>query len=184
MTKKIIIVASINPVKINAAYGGFRKMFPKQKFTVEGVAVSSGVGDQPMNETDTLKGATNRVLLARKAKPNANYWVGLEGGVEEIGKEMRTVIWAVVYSKKQRGKAKGASIILPAEMRRLIKSGLEMGLADDKIFGRVNSKQKAGTFGLLTKNATNRTEVYEEAIILALIPFINPRLYPKIGKIA
>lgn len=36
-----IVVASKNPVKINAAREGFKKMFPEVDFEVEGISVPS-----------------------------------------------------------------------------------------------------------------------------------------------
>ena len=41
MSKKVII-ASKNPVKINAVKIGFEKMFPLEKFEFKGVSVPSG----------------------------------------------------------------------------------------------------------------------------------------------
>jgi non-canonical (house-cleaning) NTP pyrophosphatase len=54
---------------------------------------------------------------------------------------------------------------------------MELGDADDEIFGASNSKQQNGAVGLLTENAVTRTTLYEQAVIMALIPFKNPELY-------
>jgi non-canonical (house-cleaning) NTP pyrophosphatase len=59
----------------------------------------------------------------------------------------------------------------------LIKQGYELGEADDIVFNRSNSKQKNGAVGILTDNLINRTDYYTHAIILALIPFTNSKLY-------
>jgi non-canonical (house-cleaning) NTP pyrophosphatase len=45
------------------------------------------------------------------------------------------------------------------------------------VFGQNNTKQKMGTVGVLTENVIDRTEYYKQAVIFALIPFINPELY-------
>jgi len=60
----------------------------------------------------------------------------------------------------------------------LIRQGKELGEADDIVFGRSNSKQENGAVGLLTDNAIDRAQLYEHAMILALIPFKNEALYP------
>jgi non-canonical (house-cleaning) NTP pyrophosphatase len=54
---------------------------------------------------------------------------------------------------------------------------MELGEADDVVFGTDNSKQKMGAVGLLTKGLTNRAQYYEEAVQKALIPYMNPSLY-------
>ncbi len=67
-----IIVASTNPVKINAVLAGFRRMFPENSWTAQGLNVASGVADQPMGDEDTLTGARNRACAAREAAPEAD----------------------------------------------------------------------------------------------------------------
>jgi non-canonical (house-cleaning) NTP pyrophosphatase len=52
---------------------------------------------------------------------------------------------------------------------------MELGDADDAVFGRSNSKQANGSIGLLTDDALTRTEYYVQAVIMALIPFKKPQ---------
>lgn len=59
----------------------------------------------------------------------------------------------------------------------LFAEGLELGEADDRVFGRTNSKQATGAVGLLSKDLITRQSYYEHAITLALIPFLNEELY-------
>ena len=66
---------------------------------------------------------------------------------------------------------------MPTKISNLIKEGYELGDADDMVFKRSNSKQKNGAVGILTDNLINRTDYYSHAIILALIPFTNTKLY-------
>jgi len=176
--KERIIVASKNPVKINATESGFLRIFPNKTFTIEGVSVDSGISDQPIGRKDTLKGAINRVNEAEKKEPNADYWVGIEGGLTNIEKEMEAYAWIVIKSKTGSvGKGRTSSFFLPQKVINLIKKGIELGKADDIVFKRDNSKQENGAVGILTKNVITRASYYEEAVVLALIPFINPDLY-------
>ena len=59
----------------------------------------------------------------------------------------------------------------------LVREGKELGEADDIVFGKENSKQTYGAVGLLTGDVIDRTRFYEDAVVLALIPFRNPDLY-------
>lgn len=173
-----IVVASSNPVKINAAKQGFKKMYPKRKFSAVGVNVKSGVSDQPTSDEEIFKGALNRAKNARKEVPKADYWVGIEGGVEHINHGTETFAWIVIISKKgKQGKGRTGSFFLPKKVVELIKEGKELGEADDIVFGRKNSKQANGAVGILTGDVLTRTTFYVPAVILALIPFKNPRLY-------
>ena len=174
---KKVVIASKNPVKINAIKLGFEKIFPKQSFEFEGVSVPSEVSDQPMSNEETLKGALNRTRNAEKAYTEADFWAGLEGGIESNGQDMEAFAWIVIKSRTKFGKSRTGTFMLPPKVAELVQSGMELGEADDQVFGDSNSKQKGGAVGLLTKNLVNRTVYYSEAVVLALIPFINEDLY-------
>lgn len=172
-----IIVASENPVKLRASKDGFKNMF-KEEIIVSGISVPSGVSEQPSTEEETIKGARTRAMNAKNKNSDADFWVGLEGGIEDKGDEMHAFAWCVVVDKKGKiGKGKTATFILPKSVAELIKKGHELGEADDIVFSRTNSKQDNGAVGILTGNVVTRTNHYEKAVILALIPFKNPDLY-------
>lgn len=171
-----IIVASTNPVKIMAALDGFRRMFPTAQFEAQGVTIPSGVSDQPMTDVETRRGAFNRATSARQEFPRAQYWVGIEGGVEDDGTLMQAFAWVTVLSRERSGESRTATFTLPGEIAWLVRQGVELGEADDRIFGRANSKQNNGAVGILTADVIDRTVYYEHAVILALIPFKNPAL--------
>jgi len=174
---KKIIVASKNPVKIAAALEGFRAIFPDEEFAAAGVSVPSGVGNQPFSDAETLQGALNRADAAYCHNQNADFWVGIEGGVEDKGSEMQAFAWVVVRSRTLVGKGKTGTFFLPKRVMDMIKEGMELGEADDVVFGMTNSKQGSGAIGILTGNVINRTELYKVATVLALIPFRNTDLY-------
>lgn len=175
---KKIIVASKNPVKMAATLRGFTLMFPEESFQMEGVSVASDVGEQPMSQRETLDGAFNRAHNAAQEMPEADYWVGIEGGIEVQENEMHCFAWMVVRSKEGKyGKGRTGTFILPTEIAELIRGGMELGHADDVVFGRTNSKQSNGAVGILTNDVIDRTNYYADAVVLALIPFKNPTLY-------
>jgi inosine/xanthosine triphosphatase len=174
---KKVIVSSLNPVKLNSVKKGFAEIFPDEEFIFEGRPVKSGVADQPLSDEETLRGALNRAFGAKKLFPEADYWAGIEGGIEKRGSEMEAFAWVVISGKNITGKAKTGSFFLPPKVVELVNEGKELGEADDIVFGRTNSKQEAGAVGILTKNLTNRTEYYSHAVVLALIPFVNGNLY-------
>ena len=130
-----------------------------------------------MDDAETFQGAFNRIENAKAAYPDADYWAGIEGGIDFIGEEMTCFAWILVQSKTKMGKAKTATFFLPERVAELVKSGKELGDADDIVFGQSNSKQKTGALGLLTKNVVSRTALYEDPVIMALIPFKNDELY-------
>lgn len=79
---KKIVVASKNPVKINATLSAFQKMFPAETFEIEGMSVPSGVSAQPKNDAEIFQGAWNRANNASEAIHDSDFWVGIEGGID------------------------------------------------------------------------------------------------------
>ena len=170
-----VIVASKNPVKANAVLQGFSSYFPE--VYIEKVAVPSGVSDQPLTDDETRKGAFNRAENAREKIKEADFWVGIEGGIEKNGNGLTAFAWVVILSENKTGESRTTTFQLPAKVAQLIAEGHELGHANDIVFEQTNSKQKYGAVGLLTQNQVDRTGLYQQAVQLALVPFINPGLF-------
>src|SRR5271157_790563 len=152
-------------------------MFPAEEFTIRQLSVPSGVSSQPFTDQETYLGACNRVDAAFQMDPQADFWVGIEGGVEEQDGELSAFAWIVVRSKNRRSRSRSGTFLLPKKLVDLIRQGIELGEADDIVFNRSNSKQANGAIGILTGDVIDRTELYLHAVILALVPFKNDDLY-------
>jgi len=182
MSSKIsILVASKNPVKLEAAKIGFEKVFAADAH-VDGISVSSGVSDQPMSDEETLKGAINRVNAASMSENAKDYdfFVGMEGGIDKRDGQLETFAWITIKKKDNKelfGRGRTSTFVLPPKIAELIHQGMELGDADDIVFNHKNSKQKNGAVGILTGNLITRSSFYSEAVVMALIPFINEHLY-------
>ena len=157
---KKVIIASKNPVKIDAVKVAFNQMFPNIIFEFDGLETSSDVSDQPISNNETLRGAINRSNNAKLKYTNADYWIGIEGGVEKKDNEMEVFAWIFIQSNDIKGKARTATFNLPRKIVELIDSGMELGDADDIVFNRKNSKQKNGAVGILTTDLIDREKYY------------------------
>lgn len=173
MSKKVI-VASLNPAKIKAVESAFTAAFSEQEFEFIGVSVASEVPDQPMTNDETLLGARNRVRNAKAEISDADFYVGLEAGIEGSV----TFAWMVIESHTHRGESRSASLMLPPMVIEKLADANELGDVMDEVFATENIKQKGGAIGLLTQNQLTRSSVYHQALILALIPFTNPEHFP------
>jgi len=172
-----IAVASKNPVKLEAVKEGL-SVFLKEEFQLTGVSVESDVSDQPMSDKETRQGARNRVKNAQQKFPDFNFYIGIEGGVEDSASELIAFAWIVISKDNITGEARTASFFLPPRVAKLVHQGMELGDADDIVFAKQNSKQQNGAIGLLTNDAITRKLLYIPAVQMAFIPFLNPELYP------
>ncbi|MEM7312348.1 MAG: inosine/xanthosine triphosphatase [Planctomycetota bacterium] len=175
MTVKLA-VASRNPVKINAAFRGFEIVFPEKDFHAEGFSIESGVSDQPMTDEETLRGARQRVEGVMKAC-EADFAIGIEGGIDVIDNQMQAFAWIVITDGNKSSQARSGSFALPPRVQELVRSGEELGVANDIVFGEQNSKQQGGAIGSLTGGVISRQRLYEHAMALALVPWIKPELF-------
>ncbi len=163
---KTVIVASLNPAKINAVKAAFEDVFNDEQFTFQGISVASEVPDQPISDLETKQGALNRVKNAKLADNKGDFYVGLEAGNEGDF----TFAWMVIESHSQRGESRSASLMLPPVVLEKLRTGKELGDVMDEVFATENIKQKGGAIGLLTNHLLTRSSVYHQALILALIP--------------
>jgi inosine/xanthosine triphosphatase len=178
-----VAVGSTNPVKLSSVKRAFERFFPDTEIVTISYAASSGVSDQPMTDEETLRGALNRCQAVAAACKDAlpDYAVGLEGGCSERSvalpgtevKYLECFAWMAVFQvcSGRFGWARTGSFQLPPAVAELVISGVELGIADDRVFGRSNSKQQDGAVGLLTRGVITRTDYYEHALLLALVPF-------------
>lgn len=109
-----VVVASTNPVKIDAVRNGFASMFGEIGFNIVGQQAKSNISDQPMTENETFDGAKNRVDYISTKYPTAHFWVGIEGGIDEHDVGMYTFAWIAIKSRRgNMGIARTASFFLP-----------------------------------------------------------------------
>eukprot|EP00735_Rhodelphis_limneticus_P003097 TRINITY_DN14347_c0_g1::TRINITY_DN14347_c0_g1_i1::g.22860::m.22860 TRINITY_DN14347_c0_g1::TRINITY_DN14347_c0_g1_i1::g.22860 ORF type:complete len:234 (-),score=37.78,sp/C3LSV6/NCPP_VIBCM/42.47/3e-36,NTPase_I-T/PF01931.13/6.3e-48 TRINITY_DN14347_c0_g1_i1:379-1014(-) len=188
-----ISIGSKNVAKIRAVEHAFQKIFPQEftagEFAFVGVHAESGVSSQPFGDRETLQGAINRAKHALELCQDAHYGVGLEGGVEwdslagSEGRQLQAFAWRVVMSRDGKvGHGRTGTFQFPPRVAELILDhGMELGHADDLVFGKTNSKEKEGAVGLLTGGVVDRAAYYEHALMLSLIPFKNAELFPVVG---
>jgi non-canonical (house-cleaning) NTP pyrophosphatase len=118
------------------------------------------------------------VLMDLPEGADLPHWNNLpKGGVEMDGEDLIAFAWIVIRSRERMSKARTGAFNLPPAVAKLVLKGKELGEADDIVFNRQNSKQENGAVGLLTHDVIDRKKYYTHAVILALIPFLNPEHY-------
>ena len=174
----LVIVGSTNPVKINATRQAFNQVWSQEKWSVTGIETNSGVSAQPMNDLESISGATNRAQNILKSNPTAKFGVGIEGGLQPIGDQWFDCGWIVIIDQEGvKGIGSTARIITPPKMMQRIHQGIELGHVVDEFFHTQNAKQSDGHFGLMTNNAITRTSGYVDGVIMALVRFLQPQLF-------
>ena len=177
---RAVAVGSTNPVKIGAVRSVLTALAPGA--TITGISVPSTVPDQPFGDDETIRGALARAEAACVAL-GAELGVGIEGGVvAESDGSIRTCAWAAIVDRDgRRGVGGSLAMPLPAEVARMIRDGLELGHAMDRLVGAHDTKRGAGAVGILTAGLVDRQRAYEVLVSYALAPFLTPDLYDANG---
>ncbi len=172
----VFAVASSNPVKLEAVRRGAAQLFGH--VTVISVDGDSTVSAQPFGDDETRRGAIARATGALRSHPQADYGIGLEGGVLDAPDGLYCIAWcAVISAAGELGLASAGNFLLPPKVAALVRQGVELGHADDIVFGRQDSKQKDGAIGALSGGRVTRADYYAPMVTRALLRFFNPDLY-------
>jgi len=135
------------------------------------------VSEQPVGDAETIRGATQRARAALDAT-GADLAVGLEGGVVEEEDGMRTCAWASVVARDGRvGVGGSLAMILPERVAALVRDGVELGHAMDRVTGAHDTKRGVGAVGILTAGLVDRQRAYESLVAYALARFLAPEHY-------
>ncbi|GLI69489.1 hypothetical protein VaNZ11_014122 [Volvox africanus] len=117
--------------------------------------------------------------------PGADLVIAIEGGVGNAkapgqAGALECFAWVCVRDPYTGAEstARTASFALPSALSDLMREkGMELGDADDAVFGRIRGKQGSGTIGKLSNGVLDRTEYYVQATVCALLPYMQPQLY-------
>lgn len=173
----LFAVGSENPIKIACVAEAVAEFWPAARAV--GVRTDSLVSAQPVSDAEMYTGALNRARQALEQVAGADYGVGIEGGIHDAADGMWAYAWVVIVDREQRrGAGQTGRFKLPPGVAHLIRAhGLELGEADDRFFGRTNSKQQEGAIGILSDGKLTRLGLYKQGIVFALLPFLHPEFY-------
>ena len=173
-----VLVATKNPGKIEGAKQAFQKYF--NNIQIEGISVSSDVGDQPINE-EILQGAKNRVKNLKEYAINnnieADFYVSSEAGITDLLGEW-IAINAIVIEDSEGLQSVGTSQGFPIPDKYIdeIKE-TELGKVMDKIFSGKELGKGKGGISYLTKDEVSRIDLTRNAFIMALTKHINGEIW-------
>jgi inosine/xanthosine triphosphatase len=150
--------------------------------------VDSGVALTPTSDDELMTGARNRAerlaITLDQEGVRAGLYIGLEGGlhVQKLcsGPVVLLRGWAYATDGADKKGAFGSSpsIQVPAEIAApVLDHGLDLSDVIDEFSGRCDVRSNEGTWGILTGDLISRRRSFEMALVAALAPFYNGRLY-------
>jgi inosine/xanthosine triphosphatase len=177
-TKRKVIIATgtKNPAKVDGIKRAFDKYYSKVE--LRPVDSSSVAKSQPRGLEEMTAGATARAKFAL-SKVGGDFGVGVEAGIFTIGEvyfDNQVAAIADPSGKVSLGHSAGYS--LPKkDMEKLFTDGRELERWAEEVSGIREIGDKGGLINHLTKGRMTRTDLTEQCVITALIPWLHSKVY-------
>ena len=165
-----VVVGTTNSSKLLAVKKAWILMGDAE---IIGVSVGSGVSEQPIGIYEILEGALNRALSAHDIM-GGDYGVGIEAGYIPFNNLLLDVQVAIILDRNNRATIGfSPAFQVPREALRYQSLGDYMA----HLTGRKTINREIGAIGYFTKGAITRTDLTYSAIVMALVPRLNPEYY-------
>jgi len=169
-----ILIGTKNPGKIEAAKLAFETYFPDVE--IQGINVASKVSDEPVNK-DIFIGAKNRVENLCRLNQEADYYVAVETGLTNTFGPWLMI--SAAYIKDKNGVISyGTSPAFPIPQKYVSKIiSADFNKLIEEIYNTSALNQGMGGIALLSKGQISRIELSKQAILMALITYLNGSLW-------
>lgn len=178
MRYMIVAVGSTNKTKLQPVRAVFSHHF--KRVIVKGVKVNSGVCEQPMSDEEMYQGALTRAKTALAKIKNADYGVGIEGGIHKYsyGWFERSLV-VIVNRKNEIGIGSSGGLALPSSVISKIQKGKTLEETIDELFGTHHIGEGIGMFGIFTKGVVTRSAGVKHGVAFAFARFLHTGIYLK-----
>lgn len=176
----IVALGSRNPAKVQGASKAFRRL--RRRVRVVGVELSGATVPQPFGLRETVKAALRRAELALERSPSAALGLGVEAGLVKcplIPAGFMDQHVALILDRGGGVTVGGSSSFeYPSKVVvNTLGEGVEVGKVVEELSGIEGIGRKKGAIGFLSHGVVNRAQLVEQAVLMAMIPRINPELY-------
>lgn len=172
-----LAVGTDNPVKVQAVAAAARRVFGAAR--VRRVRVPRRVGEQPFDH-EVIRGAEQRARDALRGWPQAHLGIGVEAGLVWVPEAQQhfDVQWCAAVDRAGRVTlGHGPGFTHPPQVVERVKSGRTVGEVVGELAGARDLGQREGAIGFLSRGAMDRAELTRSAVLMALLPRLDPELY-------
>jgi inosine/xanthosine triphosphatase len=173
----IVAIGTKNPAKVDGIRKGFSRFFSDLEFrSVDTAPVMTKA--QPLGLEQITEGATLRARFAL-ATAGGDFGVGVEAGVFRLGGCYFDHQQAAVVDGSGRASlGHSAGFPLPTgPMEKMVKEERELEHYAVQLTGIGDIGDKGGLIHYLTKGQISRTDLTEQCVITALIPWLHRDVY-------
>lgn len=171
---KEFVLSSNNEAKRKAALQAIFEIFGAGNI-LRSIVAPSGVRATPLSHEECVLGASNRVDFIRSAYPDADYYIGAEGGLNMVAGKWFIGGWVVVENKqKVRHLGSSAWVEMPDFLTKSIDADIPLSEVirpehfPPDLYQR---RETLGTNGLITQGVYSRVNEFNDALRVSLALF-------------
>lgn len=175
--RDVVAIGSKNRAKTEGAKLAFKRFLPKAEFRSSDVTTRVRV--QPMNLDETVEGARRRAELAL-VEHGARFGVGVEAGLVGLGSGffLNLQIGAVVDDSGHLSFGCSSGFPIPKTLAsKLEDNSHELDHYTRELTGAEKVPEEHGVVYRLSGGRLSRLQMTEQCVSMALIPWLNPKLY-------
>ena len=178
--RRTVAIGSANPAKVKGTELAFSRFFGEVEVKV--VDTTALVKIQPMSLDETVSGARKRAELALEAG-RGDFGVGVEAGIMQLGEEgegqrLNLQVAAVLDAAGRLSFGCSSGFPLPSDLvDRMQSEGLELDRYAADLTGAKKVREEDGIIYHLSKGRLSRVEMTEQCVSMALLPWVNGKLY-------
>jgi inosine/xanthosine triphosphatase len=193
-----VAIGSLRPPKVNAAYKVFQQIYSKlgvEEFQYVDFLtreVKTEVNHTPTSQEELMLGTERRsrnlIAILKKEQMIADYYIGMEGGFHQVKKDFNEKpgggplvflqSWAYVSNGREGYFGASGMIEVPHQIfLPVLHQGEELNKVIDEITEQKDIRNRQGIWGVLTGELVTRQDSFEQALVAALAPFYNSKLY-------
>jgi len=172
----IIAIGTRNPAKIEGVKRALSKYYTDLELRpVDSASVAKA---QPKGLEEMASGATARANFAL-AKVGGDFGVGVEAGIFTLGtRYFDNQVAAIVDKSGKVSLGHSAGFMLPTDaIEKLFRDGKELERWAEGVSGIDQIGDKGGIIQYLTKGKMSRTDLTEQCVTTALIPWLHRGIY-------
>jgi inosine/xanthosine triphosphatase len=177
LTERLAVaLGSKNPAKVEGVKRAFSRYYSDVELRL--VDSSSIAKAQPRGLEEMTSGATARARYAL-SKAGGDFGVGVEAGIFTIGTiYFDNQVAAIVDESGKVSLGHSAGYMLPRhDMEKLFRDGRELERWAEELSGVKEVGDKGGVIQHLTKGRMTRTDLTEQCVLTALIPWLHRDVY-------
>lgn len=173
----LIAIWTLRKPKIEAVQAAFQNCPYFQWQTIEYTSqkTSSDVSDMPLSLDETMLWAKNRVQNLKKAIPNADFYIWLEGWTSKIG-DKYFLLWTTYIEDSNWKWHYGFSPMMeiPQNIQHEIYNNKrDLWIVIEELSNKNDVKSNNGTFWELSNDMISRTQWFKITTQAAIAPFFN-----------